>query len=274
MKATIIAIAIVLATTPLLAAVSATPDMRTQIEMDAKLQAIKSATDMKEGPRPMQKRTPQPSNTNLPVAPPPGAIGLFDGKDLSQWSKLNGQPAHWKVENGYVEVATGGNIRTKQEFGDCRLHVEFWLPLMADKTGQDRANSGVYLLGRHEVQVLDTFGLPPADNGCGGIYKVAVPEVSASLPPEEWQSYDIFYTAPTVKDGQMVTPARISVIQNNVRIHNNVEIAKPSTGGGINDKWAEKGPLMLQDHGNKVRYRNIWIVPGTATGSLRLVPVR
>lgn len=256
------------------AADPATMEMRAQMESKAKMEAMKSGRDATGEVQTMTKRAPVPSNANLPVAPPPGAIVLFDGTNLEAWSRLNGAPAHWKVENGYVEVATGGNIRTRQEFGDCRLHVEFWLPLMADKTGQARANSGVYLLGRHEVQVLDSYGIAPADNLCGGIYKVATPEASASLPPEQWQSYDIFYTAPKVKDGRMLEPARISVLHNGVRIHNNVIIDKPTTGGGLAADWADKGPLMLQDHGDKVRYRNIWIVPGPPMGALRMAPVR
>lgn len=244
---------------------------------EAEGKRIPSATEIKamemESSR-VQRTQPQPRNTHLPMAPPPGAVMLFDGTSLEGWSRLNGQPAHWKLADGCIEVVSGGNIRTREEFGDCRLHIEFWLPLMADKTGQARANSGVYLMGRHEVQVLDSYGHPPADNLCGGIYRVATPEASASLPPEQWQSYDIFYTAPKLEEGKMVSPARISVIHNGIRIHHNVEITKPQTGGGLGDNWVEKGPLMLQDHhGDKVRFRNIWYVPGSGTGAtLQMAP--
>ncbi len=192
---------------------------------------------------------------------PSDAIVLFDGRDLSQWVRAgSGEPANWKVEKGYMEVSSG-NIQTKQTFGDCQLHVEFWLPLMPDAKGQGRANSGVYLQGRYEVQVLDSYGLESKDNDCGGIYGIAAPMVNACRPPEQWQSYDIIFRAPKFDDkGEMTSRARMTVLHNGVLIHENVEIPGPTTAGTLGDPKS-LGPVMLQDHGNAVRYRNIWIRP-------------
>lgn len=192
---------------------------------------------------------------------PSDAVLLFDGKDLSQWVQADsGRAAVWKVENGYMEVK-GGNIRTKQEYGDCQLHVEFWLPLMANATGQARANSGVYLQGRYEVQVLDSYGLDSRNNDCGAIYGVAAPSVNACRPPQQWQSYDIIFHAPRYNDkGELTDEARMTVLHNGVLIHENVEIPSTTTAGMQNDPRLP-GPVMLQDHGNAIRYRNIWIRP-------------
>lgn len=192
---------------------------------------------------------------------PSDAVVLFDGRDLSQWVKTDGgEPAPWRVENGYMEVR-GGNIRTRQAFGDCQLHVEFWLPLMADATGQARANSGVYLQGRYEVQVLDSYGLKSGGDDCGAIYGVAAPTVNACRPPRQWQSYDIIFRAPKFDDkGEMTDKARMTVLHNGVLIHENVELSAITTASTPGDPKAP-GPVMLQDHGNAVRYRNIWIRP-------------
>ncbi|MDH7601579.1 MAG: DUF1080 domain-containing protein [Armatimonadota bacterium] len=192
---------------------------------------------------------------------PADAIILFDGKDFSGWVKRSDRnaPAEWKVENGYVEVVPGtGDVCTKELFTDCQVHIEFWLPLMADATGQARANSGVYLQGRYEVQVLDSYGLDSQHNDCGGIYRTKAPLVNACRPPEEWQSYDIFFIAPRFNEcGVKIASARISVLHNGVWIHHDLEVHEP-TGGQLDDNVSEPGPLMLQDHGNKIRYRNIW----------------
>jgi len=191
---------------------------------------------------------------------PADAIVLFDGKDLSAWcNDGTDQPAAWKVENGYAEV-TGGNIWTKQQFGSYQLHLEFWLPLMADATGQGRSNSGVYMHARYEVQVLDSYGLDSKWDDCGGVYKVAVPLVNACRPPEQWQTYDIIFHAPTFdKDGKKIANARLTVMQNGVLIHDNIDVPQPTVGAIGPD--SATGPLMLQDHGCKVRYRNIWLRP-------------
>lgn len=203
--------------------------------------------------------------TDVPsLAPPAGALVLFDGKDLGKWVNRNGGgPAGWLVRDGYMEVKPGnGDIHTRELFTDYQLHVEFWLPLMADATGQARANSGVYNQGRIEVQVLDSYGQPPRDNEAGGIYKVAVPLRNASRKPEHWQAYDIAYRAPRVgADGKQTARGGITVFHNGVLIHNNVEFDAQVTTSGLPGDLSQPGPILLQDHGNLVRYRNVWILP-------------
>jgi len=194
---------------------------------------------------------------------PADAIVLFDGTDLSNWAKRgSGEPAAWKVENGYMEVVPGtGDIVSKELFQDYQLHIEFWLPLMADSRGQGRSNSGVYMQGRYEIQVLDSYELDSRDDDCGGIYKLAKPMINACRPPENWQTYDAYFVAPKFNENGVKTRnARLSVLFNNVWIHHDLEIPGP-TGGEIDHNFSEPGPIMLQDHGNLVRFRNVWIRP-------------
>jgi Domain of Unknown Function (DUF1080) len=197
-------------------------------------------------------------------APPPGAEVLFDGKDLSKWVKLNGQPAAWKVENSYMEVVAGqGDIKTKEKFGpDFQLHVEFWLPLLADKKGQARANSGVYLQARYEVQVLDSYNNPTYAKGeCGALYGLLGTSKNANKPPEQWQTYDITFHAPRVDSaGKVTQKGVITEVFNGVTVIDKGEFDKV-TGGALDNKIGEPGPIRLQDHGCKVRFRNIWIKP-------------
>ena len=190
---------------------------------------------------------------------PSDAKVLFDGNDLSNWLKREGDPPGWKVENDYMEVVPGtGDIHSKETFTDFQLHVEFHLPLMADCTGQARANSGVYLQGRYELQVLDSYGLDSKDDDCGGIYTITPPMVNASRPPEQWQTYDILFHAPRFNEkGVKVKNARLSVIHNGVWIHDDLELCE-RTPGELDQNDSEPGPILLQDHGNTVRYRNIW----------------
>lgn len=193
---------------------------------------------------------------------PTDAVVLFDGKDLSGWVSAGlDKPAGWKVENGYMEVNGTGNIATKRSFKDFQLHLEFWLPLMANATGQARANSGVYLQGLYEIQVLDSYGLGVTWGDCGGIYNAAVPLVNACRPPELWQTFDVTFHAPGFDaQGNKTSSARLTAFHNGVLIHDNVEIPAPTPVNlGVDPKTA--GPLMLQDHGCPVRYRNIWILP-------------
>lgn len=196
-------------------------------------------------------------------APPKGAIVLFDGTDLSKWTAINGKdPASWKVENGYMEVGKG-DIRTKETFGpDFHLHVEFWLPLMPKAKGQGRANSGVYLQGRYEIQVLDSYMNDTYANGsCGALYGILAPSKNANKPPEQWQTYDITFQAPRVDDtGKVTTKGRLTVTLNGETVIKDGEFDKV-TGGAIDNKIGTPGPLKLQDHGNKVRFRNVWIKP-------------
>lgn len=191
---------------------------------------------------------------------PADAIVLFDGKDTSEWTMDDGRPCIWVVKDGYMETK-GGGIRTKQVFGDQQLHLEFWLPLMPDARGQDRANSGVYVQGKYEVQILDSYGLKSGGDDCGAIYGVAAPMVNANRPPEQWQTYDIIFRAPRFDEkGDRTANARMTVLHNGVLIQDNVEIPGPTrsaAGGSV----SEPGFVMLQDHGAKIRFRNIWVRP-------------
>ncbi len=200
----------------------------------------------------VEKKSP-----TLGMAPPQGAVVLFDGSNLDGWVRW---PEKWNIsKEGAMEVA-GSQLRTKQEFGDCKIHVEFRTPFMPKDRGQGRGNSGVYVAGRYEIQVLDSFGLPPADNECGGIYGKSVSKVNASLPPMEWQTYDIAFKAPRFDAaGNKTQNAVISVEHNGVLIHDKVNLAKETPGGMAGE--AATGPLLLQDHSNRVQYRNIWVLP-------------
>ena len=168
-----------------------------------------------------------PGATFSQGAPAPSdAIVLFDGKDLSKWSGNKG-PATWKVEGGYMEAVKGsGDIRTKDEFGDCQLHLEFCTPLMADKHSQDRANSGVFLMGQYEIQVLDTYKNETyADGQCAAIYSQSPPLANACKPPGEWQSYDIIWEGPRWDaNNKLIKPACVTVIQNGVVVQNRREL--------------------------------------------------
>jgi hypothetical protein len=206
--------------------------------------------------------------------PPKGAIVLFDGKDLSGWTTKNGKPAEWKVEDGYAEIVSGkGDIMTKEKFGpDFKLHVEFWLPKMPpDVKGQARANSGVYLQGRYEIQVLDSYMNDTyADGSVGALYKIIAPDKAAQekavKPPEQWNTYDITFHSPRVDaSGKVTEKGHITVILNGVTLIDNGAFDK-TTGGAIDEKMGTPGPILLQDHHNKgggpnVRYRNVWIQP-------------
>jgi 3-keto-disaccharide hydrolase len=204
--------------------------------------------------------------------PPAGAIVLFDGKSLNGWVKARGkpEPATWELKDGVMQVK-GGDIMTEKKFdGSFKLHVEFRVPYMPKASGQGRGNSGVYVQGRYEVQVLDSYGLKSQNNDCGGIYGVAAPLVNACKAPTIWQSYDIEYHSPVCKDGKAVEPARMTVFHNGVKIHDNVKLAKKSgdkeeivanTTAGLGGDLCMPGPIMLQDHGNPVQFRNIWLVP-------------
>jgi len=203
---------------------------------------------------------------NLGAKAPPGAIPLFDGTSLSGWErrdmKQRTTPVGWKMlEGGVMEVAPGsGDIITKQKFADFRLHAEFRLPFMPEAREQARANSGVYIQGRYEVQVLDSYGLKGEDNECGGFYKVAAPLVNMCAPPGQWQTYDITFHAPRFDgEGKKLKDAVATVVHNGVVIHRELALPGP-TAGGIEDDVKTPGGILLQDHGNPVQYRNIWLV--------------
>jgi len=199
----------------------------------------------------------------LGAKPPAGAVVLFKGRNFNEW-KYSGNkpgPVKWKLVDRAMEVKPGtGSIITKREFADTRLHLEFRTPFMPEARGQGRGNSGVYLQGRYEVQVLDSYGLEGRDNECGGIYRVAQPLVNMCAPPMQWQTYDITFSAPRFdSNGKRVKGARMTVVHNGVKIHDNVKVSKATTaapGGNI----TQRGGIYLQDHGNPVQYRNIWVV--------------
>jgi hypothetical protein len=192
--------------------------------------------------------------------PPLGAIVLFDGKTLDGWTNLNGtDKAPWKVRDGGMEVH-GGNIITRQMFaGHFKLHVEFRVPYMPRAKGQARGNSGVYIQGRYEVQILDSYGLESKDNDCGAIYEVAAPLVNACKAPTIWQSFDIEFQAPRCENGKKVASAWMTVFQNGIKIHDRVIIKTNNTRAGRGGDPCQLGPIMLQDHGNPVQFRNIWL---------------
>jgi hypothetical protein len=149
---------------------------------------------------------------------------------------------------------------SKQKFKDAKYHVEFRLPFMPEARGQARGNSGFYVSGCYEIQMLDSFGLEGKDNECGGIYQASAPKVNMCLPPLSWQTYDVDYTAPNFDaSGKKTKNARITVRHNGVVIHENLELPH-ATPGGVNGETPEGGPVFLQNHGNPVRYRNIWVV--------------
>ncbi|QVL32095.1 DUF1080 domain-containing protein [Telmatocola sphagniphila] len=201
---------------------------------------------------------------NVESTPPPqNATVLFDGKSLDKWLNQDGKkPAQWKlVDGGAMQVLSGGNIITKEKFGGhFKLHVEFRVPYEPKNKGQGRGNSGVYVQGRYEVQVLDSYALESKKNDCGAIYEVAAPKVNACKAPSIWQSYDIEFWAPVFKDGKKVEPAKITVYQNGVLIHEGQTIPVDNTTAGLGGDPSKPGPIMLQDHGNPVQFRNIWIV--------------
>jgi hypothetical protein len=207
-----------------------------------------------------------PATPEQPGRPPSDATVLFDGKDLSQWVSLaDGSPTKWITRDGYMECVRGsGYVRTLQNFGDCQLHIEWATPVPARGEGQGRGNSGVFLgLDRYEVQVLDSYGNKTyADGGAAAIYGQYPPLVNACRPPGEWQTYDIIYTAPRFAvDGKLTSPARLTVIQNGVLVQNNVELTGPTSWleRAPYQPHPEKQPISLQDHGNPVRFRNIWV---------------
>ena len=204
------------------------------------------------------------STQDSPGRAPSDATVLFDGKDLSGWVDKDGKPARWKVEKGYMEVVPdSGYIYTRAAFGDCQLHVEFAEPVPAVGDGQDRGNSGVFLMGLYEIQVLDSYqNKTYADGQAAAVYGQYPPLVNSARPPGEWQAYDIVFHGPRFgKEGKLTRPARVTVLHNGILVQDNVTLTGPTEHGKRPPYKAhpEKLPLGLQDHGDPVRYRYIWI---------------
>ena len=204
------------------------------------------------------------STQDAPGLAPSDAIVLFDGKDLSKWHSEGNTPAKWKVADGYFEVvAKTGSLTTNEAFGDCQLHVEWASPNPPHGTDQDRGNSGIFLMGLFEIQVLDSFQSETyADGQAGAVYGQYPPLVNACRPPGQWQTYDIIFHGPRfAADGKLLRKARITVLQNGALIQDNVEPTGPTEHKARPPYTPvpEKLPLSLQDHNHPVRYRNIWV---------------
>lgn len=196
------------------------------------------------------------------TSPPSDAVILLDGTNLKEWESKKDGKAKWKLEDGGMSVVPGkGSIKTVKSFGDCQLHIEWRSPAVVKGDSQDRGNSGIFFQGRYEVQVLDSYNSKTYVNGqAGSIYKQYIPLVNACRPPGEWQSYDIIFKAPDFKEnGDLISPAYITVIQNGVLIQNHVELKGNTSGGNPTYEKHGKSPISLQDHGSTVSYRNIWI---------------
>ena len=197
--------------------------------------------------------------------PPEGAVVLFNGKNFKEWKtadKKEGEDqVNWELVDKAMRVKPGtGSIITKKQFTDVSLHIEFRSPFMPDARGQGRGNSGVYLQGRYEVQVLDSYGLEGLDNECGGIYTVKAPLVNMCAPPGQWQTYDITFSAPRFDSaGKMLSNPALTVLHNGVLIQDRTQAKGPTTAA-LGGKATEPGPIYLQDHGNQVEYRNIWLI--------------
>jgi Domain of Unknown Function (DUF1080) len=231
-----------------------------------------------DGDRPLPPIVkPGTSGTDAePSRPPSDAIVLFDGTDLSHWHGRRNRPAEWKIVEGALVIAPGtGEILTKDEFGDCQLHIEFASPLPPRGRDQGRGNSGVMFFGRYEIQVLDSFdNLTYADGQAAAIYGQYPPLVNASRPPGQWQTYDVVFTAPRFKpDRTLESPAYATVLHNGVLVQNHAAILGPMSYRAL-PKYSfhgPKGPILLQDHGNPVRFRNIWVreIKGVDAGESR-----
>ena len=220
-----------------------------------------------DGDRPVPKIiTPGATFTHLAPAPS-DAIVLFDGTDLSKWQHGEGVAAKWKVQDGYMEVVPkSGVLRTKEKFGDFQLHIEFATPAKVEGSSQGRGNNGVNIWGKYEIQVLDSYNNPTyADGQAGAIYGQTPPLVNASKPPGEWQTYDIIWEGPRWDaENKLASKAHVTVIHNGAVLHHRRELHGPTNHRSIGNYGAKpqtSGPIELYEHGNPVRFRNIWLRP-------------
>ena len=207
------------------------------------------------------------SSPEAPGKPPSDAVVLFDGTDLSKWESAKEQrgPAQWKVQGGFMEAVAGtGDIQSKEQFGDCQLHVEWAAPAKVEGSSQGRGNSGIFLMGICEVQVLDNYDNPTyADGYAGSVYGVNPPMANALRPPGTFQVYDIVFRRPIYRDGKVLDPGYVTVFMNGVLVQDHTPL-EGGTGHMRRTKpgpFPEKGPLKFQDHGNPTRFRNIWYRP-------------
>jgi hypothetical protein len=216
---------------------------------------------------------PQPVVVTPPEncgGPPSDAVVLFDGKDKAHWVHKNGSPAKWPVEKGAIVCNTGsGDIFSKEKIGSAQIHVEFAIPYMPQQHDQARGNSGVYLQGRYEIQVLDSYQNPTyPDGSCAALYGQSAPLVNVSRKPEQWQSYDIVFHAPKCSGGSVTVPGTLTLLHNGVLVQDHVSIKGP-TPGAVDKNVCESAPLRLQDHSHPdakttfMRFRNIWYRPLT-----------
>ncbi|GLR20088.1 3-keto-disaccharide hydrolase [Portibacter lacus] len=206
---------------------------------------------------------PIPPKVNIVDGVPSDAIVLFDGQNLDSWVSTNSGDATWDIIGDAMQVKpqTGG-IKTKESFGDCQLHIEWTSPTVIKGEGQGRGNSGIFLMSKYELQVLDSYESRTYSNGqASGIYKQTAPLVNACLPPGEWQTYDIIFKAPIFNDkGVRTHAATITVLHNGVVTQHNTEIWGTTEYMGLPQNNAHGDlPIMLQDHGDLVKYRNIWV---------------
>jgi hypothetical protein len=197
---------------------------------------------------------------------PSDAVVLFNGKDFSKWQSAKGEAVTWKIENDYMEVTPkSGIIRTKDEFGDFQLHLEWATPSKVEGEGQGRGNNGVNIFGRYEVQILDSYdNVTYADGQAGALYGQFPPRVNASKPPGEWQTYDIIFEGGRWDEsGKMLRKTAITVIHNGCVLHHRTELLGGTTHRRVVEykPHPEKGRIELYEHGNPVRFRNIWIRP-------------
>lgn len=220
----------------------------------------------KERPQPRVVTPGTASTQATPGEAPSDAVTLFNGTDLSGWLGRDGAAA-WKVEDGVLHVVPGtGDISTLAQLGDCQLHLEWAAPSVVKGECQGRGNSGVFLMDRYEIQVLDCYENPTyADGATGGIYGQTPPLVNACRKPGEWQSYDIIWLGPRFEGDKVTRSARVTLLHNGVLVHHNRELIGPTTHRAVQpyEPHPETAPLRLQDHGDLVRYRAIWCRPLT-----------
>ncbi len=205
------------------------------------------------------------SSQEWPGRAPSDAVILFDGSSLDGWESIKGGDAPWTLADGFMEVVPrSGNIRTRTEFGDCQLHLEFATPTEIKGESQGRGNSGVFLMGLYEIQVLDCYqNLTYPDGTTGGVYGQCPPLANACRAPGEWQCYDIIWSGPLFDRDKLVKKAYLTVLFNGVLLHHHFELHGPTHHKTLSEYVPHPpvGPLMLQDHGDLVRFRNIWYRP-------------